>query len=248
MFIFIRDGISRYSPSDLMESKYAFIFGAYFIYFSYKKHFIYEIVDLVLLYLAHKRIAMLGAIAVWASFKIYNFFFKRKNIKPVMVCFALFDIAMLMYLYLIRNGILNEYVSKFEINTMGRTNVYDKIAAIYTMSPLYGGSGIGTVRVFLENLGLPAFKLLHNDLLSIYIETGFWGFIIFWVIYLGVVKYNSKYVQAQNIIIMVCLLMYTFINFMTDNISIYISYLYPFYFMIFELLTHKKESEGSVCA
>lgn len=233
---------------DLMESKYAFIFGAYFLYFSYKKRLVPQLLAFFMLFLAHKRIALLGVGAVWILMLMARRFleenrFRRKKSRRIIHFFLLFCFVLLGYIFITRSGLLNMIVLKFGINTQGRLTVYERIGQLYTVSPGYIGIGTGNVRVFLENNGGEAFGLLHNDILAIYIEIGFWGFITFFAVHAAAFRRNSRYVSCGCLAMVVLLYLYTFINYMTDNISIYISYLYPFYLMVFSLVDGSKKEK-----
>lgn len=248
VIVFLQWGIQHFTRVNLMESQYAFIFGAYLIYYLYYKRFILTGFSFVMLYLADKRIGMLAAVLV-ACWFVFLWFFKKEKHKLFLsnVLYTVVIAVMFGYIYIIKEDILLRFTSKYKINTMGRANVYSMMSPLYELSPDYIGSGIGTVKNAVENLGISSYQLLHNDVLSFYIELGFIGFLIFWLMYWLLLRRLSKRLSVSQFVIVAGLFVYTFLLLTTDNISIYINYFYPFYMMIFAAMEDKTQSERRKC-
>lgn len=242
LLVFLLTGIQNFTKSDLMESQYAFIFGAYLLYYFWNKQYCLSVVSVIALYLANKRIALLAAVLTVCYLIFLNVLKKEKaQLLILRVSNILILGGVFAYIYIIKSGILGRITAKYKINTMGRTNVYGMISEAYTFSLKYLGKGIGSVQVLVRELGISTYQLLHNDILSFYIEIGFVGFLIFWTIYCTIFILLLKRVSTQTMCIVFGLFVFTVIVFMTDNISIYINYFYPFYVMIFSLLERDRE-------
>lgn len=241
LLVFLGRGIRNYTQSDLMESQYAFIFGVYLLYYFWNKRYFSSAMSATALYLANKRIALLATILT-VCYLLFLKLLKKEKLKLFILHISNILIlgGVFAYIYIIKSGIMGNVVAKYKINTMGRANVYGMISESYSFSLKYLGKGIGSVQVLVRELGLSTYQLLHNDILSFYIELGFVGFLIFWIVYCAIFYDLLKKLSTETMIITLGLFVFTVIVFMTDNISIYINYFYPFYVIIFSLLEEGK--------
>ena len=74
-----------------------------------------------------------------------------------------------------------------------------------------------------------------------YIELGFWGYVLWilsFVLIVGLVKKES--VKKANFIMI--LFGYAFINFLTDNIYLYVSFLTPLYTICLDVIYGENEN------
>lgn len=134
-------------------------------------------------------------------------------------------ICSVFYIWAIKNGLYTVLAEKFKINTMGRIQMNDFIDSYYTFSPSFLGYGLGYVSELLlsgaaSRIGI--FLGIHNDLLRIYIETGFWGY-LGWLVVLWLYKtwYFIKKRGIETAALVFGLGIYCFFTYLTDNTYYY---------------------------
>lgn len=224
-----------------MESVFAFVFGAFVIYYLYKKKWIMSILAAVLTYMCVKKIAFL---AVAGSLVIMGIvFLSKKSRAVVLTLWAMLGSGIFYYLYLLDSGVLKNVLYYFGNYANGRFTMYDRFREMYDVSVLYFGRGLGYVVDILESWNIPTYGNLHNDLLKFYIELGFWGMLLFLISY-GVIFYmTEKKFDASKMCLLFVMSIYSIILFMTDNVSIYMLYLVPVYSIFFAVLASENESK-----
>lgn len=234
LIIFFVTGIRSFNRANLMESQYAFTFGLFALYFFFYKKYIQLLPCLVGLYLANKRIA-LGAVLIGIAFYMFFFLLRKERVRRawLIIVYLCMVVAVELYIYLIRSGVMERFFARYRINSNGRMNIYGLMAEFYEFGVDYAGAGIGMVRDYVSSFGFSAFQLLHNDLLSMYIEIGFCGFLFFLLLYGYVLLRRSKRWNADAAVFVMGIFVYTFVLFATDNVSIYINYFYPLYVVVF---------------
>ncbi len=131
-----------------------------------------------------------------------------------------------LYVCFIRWGGLRFVTELLNINAMGRVEVYEWFFDQYTISPLYLGKGFQYIhRYMLAGFGnklVNDFEYLHNTILQLYIEGGFWGFFL-WFTHAAVGvpvmlrKWFSQKVSAFYLVIIVA----TMTIFLVDNALTY---------------------------
>ena len=68
-----------------------------------------------------------------------------------------------------------DFLAEHGINLMSRDRFYAMVEEYYRVRPDYLGRGVGFIsRLFTESSA----SALHNDILRIYIDLGFWGFFV----------------------------------------------------------------------
>lgn len=151
----------------------------------------------------------------------------RSNKEKLSVLIAfMFLVGLLMYVCLIPTGVLGSIVNALGINSMGRVEVYDWFSDQYDISPFYLGKGFQYVHIYMESgLGswlVNAFDYLHNSILQIYIEAGFWGFWLWIAFYLIIYPYVIKRLFGGNAFIFTMTIMVSMLTiFLTDNVLTY---------------------------
>lgn len=110
----------------------------------------------------------------------------KKHTKLMKVASIVFIFVMLLFVYMIRSGLLFAALSIFNIDTMARTDLWIGIKNQYTFSFFFLGRGLGFVSKWLDNnwmnlgiIGLVESTGLHSDILKYYTELGLVGFIAF---------------------------------------------------------------------
>lgn len=229
-----------FSANDLMESQYAFIFGAYTIYYLYIKKKKMLFFSILMLVIANKRIALAGAIICLFILLIYDLgiLIHKKYIDKMIAVVSL--IATYIYIYACKTYIIEDVFRKLHINTNGRIDTWRNFRDIYYISPIFRGTGIGKVGMVLNQLNIPTFEMLHNDILTYYIEIGFIGFGIFLV---SLFNMGQACSENRKRLVITLIIVYTLINYCTDNISIYINYWTPLSVMILSIINANMKGE-----
>lgn len=231
----IRFGIEN----GFAESTFAFVFGAYLIYYAYKKQWIYLIGAMILMYCSGKRIAILAAaVALAVLFLLWIF---RNHKKLAFTIWGMVVGAVNFYIYLICSGTLGYFCQGIGINTNGRTKVYATMVEWLDSSVLLWGKGLGIVEKLLGYWKFYEFNNLHNDLLKFYIEIGIIGVVLYLISY-GVTFWliEKKFGKAEMSLVL-SMTIYSIVLFATDNVSIYIIYLIPIYSIYFAVLAAKEK-------
>ncbi len=221
------------------ESTYAFAFGAFAIYYAYKRKWVFCALSLLFLYFADKRIASI-AVLLALILMLFLWLFENHE-KLVYAIWAAVIGGLFAYLYLIYSGTMEYFCWGLDINTNGRVQMYSRVAETYNFSPFFLGEGLGVVETLMESYAVSAFSNLHNDILKFYIELGFFGLLIFLISY-GITFYIAKrYYNNSKMVFLLIMSIYSMILYATDNVSIYILYTIPLYCMIFAVLTDEGE-------
>lgn len=222
------------------ESTYAFAFGVFAIYYAYKRRWISFAWALNFTFLADKRIALLGVVAVVCIMGIVWLFQNNKK-----VVFGIWTVTIGLiygYLFLIYSGILESVCWGLNINTNGRVQMYTRMANQYDFLSGFLGNGIGIMENLLDHLQIDTYANLHNDLLKFYIELGFIGFLIYLISYYLIFHLAEKYFGKKEMCFLLGISIYSMLLFATDNVSIYLMYLIPFYSTIFAVLSSNRKN------
>ena len=131
-----------------------------------------------------------------------------------------------LYVCMIRFGGLSFIAELFHINSMGRVEVYEWFSDQYTISPFYLGKGFQYIHCYMvAGLGNPLvndFGYLHNSILQLYIEGGFWGFFL-WFTYtaVGVPLTLRKWYCSKTVMFYLIIIAATLAIFAVDNVLTY---------------------------
>jgi len=240
---FIVNMSSNFNSIDLFESTYAFPIGLYVIYFMFRKSHFKFLIALILAILAHKRIAIGALVLTIVFYFVLEKLNKKIGKKVALVAFIVFSSFVFLYIFSIQTHIIDSFVQRFQINTQGRLYTYHYFDESYKLSYKYLGQGLGFVLNTLKNMYI---KNLHNDFLSMYIEIGFIGLLIFILIYYKYIKYVYEKCDYKCASAVITIIFYTFILYLTDNVSIYISYLIPYFTIILNLISSDQYDRYSI--
>ena len=223
------------------ESTFAFVFGAYLVYYACKKRWLPCAVSAVCVYFADKRIVVLAALAALAVMAFLWIF--RNHRKLAITVWGTVTAAVSFYIWLICSGGLQYFSQGIGINTNGRSKMYGTVIEWFGTDGILFGNGLGVVEHLLEYWKVYKFNNLHNDLLKFYIELGIVGFLLFFAGY-GVAFWliGKKYGKSEMCRLL-GLTVYSMVLFATDNVSIYILYLLPLYSIYFAVLAVKENEE-----
>lgn len=222
------------------ETVYAFTFGLFVLYYSYKKRWGMFTLAMIFMYMSDKRIAFLAVGAALIVMGILWLF--RNNRKLAAFIWSIVSIAVNFYVYFIYSGKLEYYCQGMGINTNGRVKMFGLFAEWFDRSFLWFGKGIGVVEKLLENWQFSDFANLHNDLLKFYIELGLLGLLLL-LLGFGICFFRAgNKIGKPQMTFLLVIAVYSMVLFATDNVSIYVLYLIPMYSMCFAVLASTEKS------
>lgn len=244
---YYQNDISRLIQEFKWESSYAFAFGVFSLYYAYKKQWWKFGIALILAYIGNKRI-VLAAIELSLAIMLVVWLFQM-NKKLVYIIWGAITAGVYGYLIYIYSGAVNFWSEVFNLNSNGRLKIYARVINQYEFSPGYWGKGLGVIENLLECWNIETFANLHNDLLKFYIELGFWGLVVYLLSYYLMFILAERNAGKTVLCYLLGIMVYTVVLLATDNVSIYLIYLIPFYSTIFAALSFgkKKESHKEEC-
>lgn len=150
---------------------------------------------------------------------------RRKGAFWLMAASFAVVIVLFLYLILVERGIFDYISEHFGVDTMGRRELSHFIDEYYWIGPDFFGYGAGFVaRLFYDLPEEYSVRALHNDILMIYIDAGFWGFWGWMLCYLPLRVHRIYRQQGQREGIMcLCLQVYVLATAVTDN-TLYYTY------------------------
>lgn len=203
-----------------------FAFGIFLIFLlvckkDIKHNFSWIFLTLLCFLLGLKRIAVLGVLVAGIATASLHLF-KKKTIQPVAVfIFYIAIVVSFIYIVAIHEGLFGFLENVLHINTMSRKIIYEKFAKYYEISITYMGKGTRFCETnWVDPRGNRTMSL-HNDFLRMYAETGFIGYFVWiWTHFVFRIKYFFKVNEKAGVLIF-SLLVYSYINYLTDNTVLY---------------------------
>lgn len=204
------------SKSDT-ESTYASVYGILCVYFFVTKKYRLFALALLLVIIGSKRIVLGG---VFISILIGTII-ERLNLssKIVISGAVLGNIMMVAFLVNMSSGTYDAIVREYlGISTnqlvMGRAVIYKTVLENFDGFFLFG-QGLGSTSHFLQssNFLINDSRLLHSDLLKIYLELGFILFIVYFYTFYRFTKYSKKTIYV---------LLYINVLYLTGNTLIFV--------------------------
>lgn len=130
-----------------------------------------------------------------------------------------------LYLVVVREGLFDFLEKHFDLNTMGRKTLNSLVGQYYKIAPDYLGQGAGFVSRLFSNelIGTSTVRALHNDILALYIDIGFWGFWLWMTVFMPLrVMFVSKWQSVRGGIVCACLCLFVLVTAFTDNTIYYV--------------------------
>lgn len=225
----------------------AFLFW-FIINFKNEKHAVFKIIlALIAVLLGYKRF-ILPAVAI--CFVFYNLFGfvqkkagRRFTFRLLLCVQAGFILSTFAYMFIIKQGILEYIINLLGINAMGRTTLYNAVNEYYVLSPSYIGRGLGWINRNLQLITghVNGTEGLHCNILELYIELGFIGYLLFFGYQMiGQCILFYKRFSLKAAVLYATLYMYCWFTYLTDNTIFYRGInaavrLIVFGFIVFEL-------------
>ena len=131
------------------------------------------------------------------------------------------------YIIIIQKGIFSQFCIENDIELNGREKIYDYISNFYEVSPSYRGKGYEFCVQLLKSMKgtkdqVVNITAVHNDILKMYVEMGFWGFLC-WILGYYVFQTNW-FITRCGEKVAVCFMainLYMLITYLTDNTMFY---------------------------
>ena len=218
------------------ESVFAFSFGIFALYYAYKKKWKVFVIAILFMLFAEKRIAIVAMAAALLIMGIMWIF--RQSKKLALIIWGMVSVVSYGYIYLIYSGILDAFCWGANINTNGRVEMFGRMANEFSTGVF--GSGLGVVENLLSCWDITVFANLHNDLLKFYIELGVLGLAFYLMSYLVMFFFVGKNYGNSKMSFILSISIYTLLLFATDNVSIYVMYLFPMYSVFFSVLSQQR--------
>ena len=195
--------------------------GIFFVYYLLSdkdktplQRFFFIVLSLIGLYIGFKRVVLLSVVLVILI--LWMLRLKRINVRNVILyTFLVFTAISFVYVFVLKTDLISLIAGYFNVDMMGRTNIYRNVSSMYELSPFYLGTGFGYMAKYLfETTGFA----VHSDILRMYIELGF-------IPYLGWLWYNLYYIPQRTVSFFgseagkICLIatVYTFSTFLVEN-------------------------------
>ena len=204
-----------------------YAFGMYMLYyvFCHKKKNLWDILVILVstffFLMAFKRSAS-GALALAVAAGLVLCVLPETACKRTITLMGLAMIGGSMaYIWVVRSGLYDVVTVAFNIDTSGRSYVYNNLKPYYDFSPSFMGLGMGYVTKMLQtgelNLGINVTDL-HNDLLREYVEQGFWSYLL-WLLALFFLRIKLFARRHSRMGIMVFVMTaFLFVLYFSENI------------------------------
>ncbi len=209
-----------------------FAAGAFTLYFftvgrKEKNGWLLGIIALIFFIIGFKRIAIPGclvAIALWWFIKTRK---RRTRIRLVYLISFGIVLAGFGYILSIKQGLFIAVMQEMGVDMMGRERIYPYLEQFYTIDPTYIGYGFEYTVAMLRGMRDAGTQVIHvtaihNDILKLYIELGFWGYWA-WMLYVYVYQthWYMKHYGESAARLMLVINLYSFMTYLTDNTTYY---------------------------
>ena len=140
-----------------------------------------------------------------------------------------FGIVIFCYFYIsiIQSGAFTQFCTERGIELNGRDKIYDYISNFYKVSPSYRGRGYEFCVQLLKSMKgtkdqVVAVNAVHNDILKMYVELGFWGFLL-WILWYYVYQTHWYLTRCgeKTAVCFMTISVYMLISYLTDNTMFY---------------------------
>lgn len=189
--------------------------------------------------------------AIFISLVLYFLIKKKKKATIISIISVVLVLISIGWIYLCSSWETITGLGVF-LNTdlKGRNWIYSNFYPYYEFSMHYWGTGIGYVQQLIGELSTMILRGhsigLHNDFLRLYIELGFWPYIVYWW---GILIYASRKISRLKsmdaAIKYFVMWVMTFVCIATDNLLTYPNYMITFYILILTCINDEGLTRGS---
>lgn len=218
--------------------------GLYYMYCSYvqkkeKKQMC--VISIVLMLLGVKRIVIAAtALTILLLLLMSKIKGKRRYVVIQLMCIVMI-FAAYIYITILKNGTLEQIFNTYNIADNFRMNFANYLRNKYEISPSFLGYGMAySHRIIVHEYSniqyLTTAVNIHNDLLGIYLGTGFIGFGIYWyVFFFDRCSLLWKKYGSDSLLFAFLISFYYFMNMLVSNIGLDPFY-YSVYFMVISVM------------
>lgn len=209
-----------------------FVMGVFFLYFVFfcpgeKFRYLYAAVAMFLFFAGLKRIAFLSLFLA-ILFALFCLLLGAKAQRRFLILTAIAIVAFCyFYIFIIQKGIFSSFLLEHDIELNGREKIYDYISNFYEVSPSYRGRGYEFCVQLLKSLKDTRYQVVditavHNDILKMYVEMGFWGFLL-WIMgyYVFQTHWFISRCGEKTAVCFMVINIYMLVTYMTDNTMFY---------------------------
>lgn len=206
-----------------------FAMGLLIIYYvgfekrSFRRTFMLALV-IIFFMLGWKRSAIPGVVFCCAIAHYACKLPMNKVYRHVMVAGMLMILLAYLYIFIVRQGIIEWFSKSYDIDMMGRNEMWGWIEKYYVFSPTFMGQGIGFINEVMKEAiqshtaALNHELSIHSDILARYIELGFVGNLIWSALtYMYTFFYIAKHHNFRAGIVYFSCLFFCYITYFTDN-------------------------------
>ena len=211
-----------------------FVFGQLVLYYAAfaptgtaqekKRRWFFLLASFFFFLVGMKRIAIPAVML----FTCFAFLFRnRKHLKPLMLIIGFSFVAFfLLFIYAVKMGYASKLLNSVGIDMMGREYLWSLAGDYYDFSITYMGHGfefVDSIVALWYNSGIINHPYpFHNDILKVFVELGFPGFLI-WSVQQYIVSplFFLKYADDKTALLYISELGYMTMTYLTDNTAFY---------------------------
>ena len=220
--------LSENNATTMLEvHELTYVLGILLIYYLFhekdlRQYRLKILIMILLFWLGNKRI---GFAAVFIAALFVLFVRKRGLSRKMLFLTGICGVVICLgYIALLYDNRFFEIMSAYGINLMGRNSIYGFFLRRTHFSPSYMGWGLSATSKAMEHMtyaelgNLVVARGVHNDLLKIYVEFGFLGYILWLIFFMIDLPLNlfRKFGKKTTTLYM-ALIIYAFITYATDN-------------------------------
>ena len=197
----------------------------YYVFVKLEKKNRMRIVLLTIFFiLGGKRIAFAGVLVSG----LFAVIVRKKGIskKSIVLIGAIGTSICVGWIALLYNGEVMLLFARYGINVMGRDSLYSYFISRTSFSPQSIGWGLAATTKAMENMtraevgNMVNVRGLHNDILKMYIDCGFVGSLIWYMLNLISIPLSIlKKFGKKDATLYMALMLFTFISYLTSNIE-----------------------------
>lgn len=211
-----------------------FVFGQLFLYYvsfaphdtfpEKKRRWFFILASGFFFLVGMKRIAIPAVVL----FIVVGWFFQKRNTPKWFypLIGVIWTVFFLVFVYGVKMGYVSKLLNTFGIDMMGREYMWYLASSHFDFSLFYVGHGFEYVDTLVGQwfqAGLiKAALAFHNDILKVFVEMGFPGFLLWSGIqYIACPIFWQKYADQKTTLLYMCELSYMSFTYLTDNTSFY---------------------------
>lgn len=171
-----------------------------------------------------KRIAFMGIAAGYMVCRLFQKMTERKAKRMAFFLCGMIVLASYVYIIAVHNGLFDILEDTFHIHTLGRNLIYRQLNTLFSFSPFFLGNGIGFSGHAWD--GMTGRKVIHdafhNEYIRMYIEIGFWGYIMWWLTNIFVrLSYGFRKEGKDGGLYLLAMILYLYCTYSSDNTYYY---------------------------